>query len=583
MSESASSPGSSVNAPTLHAHRLLWAGFMAILAEGVGFSIRGGILAQGLWAHQFGFTNTELGVITGAGLTGFGVIIIFSSLIADKIGYGRLMFGAFALHSASAVLTLLTGAAFAAWGKPAAAQCLFWGTFLFALGNGLCEGVANPLIASLFPKNKSKYLSILHAGWPGGLILGGLASYFMCGGVGGQPVKWEIQMCAFLIPVAIYGGMLLGQKFPKSEASEHGVKQTDMLRELGFFGALILCALLTLWFHDLLSTTAWMHNLVGDASWLVAAVMGGVLLLAFGVSTKFAPGYFILVLLLVVHSLQGYVELGTDSWTAKISGAIMTSAQSGLLLTVYISGLMFVLRFFAGPIVHKISPLGLLFVSTVLASIGLALFGHADSAMFCILAATVFALGKTFMWPTLLAVVSERFPKGGAITIGAMGGAGMLCAGLLGGPGIGYNQDSNAADKLTKEHPQVYERYKASAPNSFLMFTTTGLDGAKVGVLDDNGKELDRTVELLAKENRTDASTAALNTWWASAKTTAAEDKPIVTEAELNGDRKAMSTTAVLPIVQAVLLLGMILYFKSSGGYKQVHIEGAGQGAKEVA
>ena len=102
-------------------------------------------------------------------------------------------------------------------------------------------------------------------------------------------------------------------------------------------------------------------------------------------------------------------------------------------------------------------------------------------------------------------------------------------------------------------------------------------------VLDDNGKELDRTVELLAKDNRTDAATAALNTWWASAKATAADDKPLVTDAELNGDRKAMSTTAVLPIVQAVLLLGMILYFKSKGGYTQVHIEGAGAGAKEVA
>jgi MFS family permease len=560
MSESVSSnPGLSANSPTLHAHRLLWAGFMAILAEGVGFSIRGGILAQGLWAHQYGFTNTELGVITGGGLTGFGVIIIFSSLIADKIGYGRLMISAFVMHAASAVVTLAAGAAFAAWGKHAAFECLFWGMFLFALGNGLCEGVANPLVASLFQKNKSHYLNILHAGWPGGLILGGLASYYMSGGAGGQPVKWQIQMSIFLIPVVIYGAMLLGQRFPKSEASEHGVKQIDMLKELGFFGALIVCFLLALWLHGLFGTVGWF--------------LGGALLLAFGVVTKFAPGYFLMVLLLIIHSLQGYVELGTDSWTGKISSAIMVSTKSGLLLVVYISGLMFVLRFFAGPIVHKISPLGLLLVSTVLASIGLTLFGYADSTMFCVLAATVFALGKTFVWPTLLAVTSERFPKGGAITIGAMGGVGMLCAGLLGGPGIGYNQDSHAADKLTKDHPQVYERYEASAPDTFLMFKTTGLDGAKVGVLDDNGQNLDPS----------DPNFAALSAWWASAKTTAAEDKPIVTAAELHGDRMAMRTTAVLPIIQAVLLLGIILYFKTRGGYKQVHIEGTGTKAKEVA
>jgi MFS family permease len=570
MSESvSSSPGLSVNAPNMHAHRLLWAGFMAILAEGVGFSIRGGILAQGLWAHQYGFTNLELGEITGGGLTGFGVIIIFSSLIADKIGYGRLMFGAFAMHFASAVVTLAAGAAFAHGGKAAAKECLTFGMFLFALGNGLCEGVANPLIASLFQQSKSKYLSILHAGWPGGLILGGLASYYMSGGAGGQPVQWQIQMSVFLIPVFIYGVMLMGQKFPKSEASEHGVKQIDMLKELGFFGALILCFLLAVWFHELLGNVGW--------------AIGAVLLLAFGLLTKFSPGYFLMILLLIIHSLQGYVELGTDSWTAKISSAIMVSTQSGLLLTVYISGLMFVLRFFAGPIVHKISPVGLLFVSTVLASIGLTLFGFADSVIFCLLAATVFAVGKTFMWPTLLAVTSERFPKGGAITIGAMGGAAMLCAGLFGGPGIGFDQDKHATQLLSKEHPQVYDRYKASTPDSFLMFTTTGLDGAKVGALDDNGKDLDRTVALLAQDNRTDTNIAALSAWWTTAKTTAAEDKPIVTEAELHGDKMAMRITAVLPVVQAIILLGILIYFKSRGGYKQVHIEGTGTTAHEVA
>src|SRR5205085_3133540 len=113
------------NGITPNAKRLLWAGFMAIAAAGVGFSIRAGILGQ--WAEQYGFTMTELGQITGGGLTGFGVIILLSSLIADRIGYGKLMISAFLLHLLSAVLTLGAGAAFAAGGKPAAFQCLFWG------------------------------------------------------------------------------------------------------------------------------------------------------------------------------------------------------------------------------------------------------------------------------------------------------------------------------------------------------------------------------------------------------------------------------------------------------------------------
>ncbi|MFM8804477.1 MAG: hypothetical protein ACKOK8_11315, partial [Planctomycetia bacterium] len=91
----------------LNPQRLLWAGFMAILAAGVGFSIRAGILGQ--WAEQYGFTQTELGAITGGGLTGFGIIILLSSLIADRIGFGPLMFAAFVMHLISAALTLATG------------------------------------------------------------------------------------------------------------------------------------------------------------------------------------------------------------------------------------------------------------------------------------------------------------------------------------------------------------------------------------------------------------------------------------------------------------------------------------------
>jgi hypothetical protein len=282
-------------------------------------------------------------------------------------------------------------------------------------------------------------------------------------------------------------------------------------------------------------------------------------------------GYFLMILLLLIHSMQGYVELGTDSWINTITGNILGSGSHGLLMLVYIFGLMFVLRFFAGPIVHKISPLGLLLASAILAAIGLTLLGHADSALFCIFAATVFAVGKTFVWPTLLAVASERFPKGGAITIGAMGGSAMLCAGLLGGPGIGFNQDSHATQKLMSENPAVYDRYKADAPNSFLFFHTTGLDGLKVGVLENNGANIDA-----------DPNLAGLKTWWAAAKATAATDRPLVEDSELYGGKAALRITAVIPVIQAVILLGILLYFKSRGGYKQVHIEGMGQAAKEV-
>src|SRR5205807_10252841 len=141
--------------------------------------------------------------------------------------------------------------------------------------------------------------------------------------------------------------------------------------------------------------------------------------------------------------------------------------NKGLLLFIYTSGLMFTLRFFGGPIEHQLSPLGLLCISGVLGAIGLTLLGTAEGIAMCVIAATVYALGKTFLWPTMLAVASERFPKGGAIVIGAMGGVGMLSAGFLGGPGIGFKQDYYATKQLKEKDPVVYEKYASKEENSF--------------------------------------------------------------------------------------------------------------------
>ena len=548
-----------------NAKRLLWAGFMAILAAGVGFSIRAGILGQ--WAEQYGFTQTELGAITGGGLTGFGIIILLSSLLADKVGFGKLMAAAFAMHIVSALLTLLTGAAYAAGGKSLAFQCLFWGMFLFAVGNGIAEAVVNPLVATLFPKDKTHYLNILHAGWPGGLIVGGLASFFMVGGGEGQKaVAWQIQMSLFLIPVLFYGLMVLGQKFPRTEASQSGVSYKEMLGELGLLGAAVLCVLLSLFFKNDLGLNPLLSGLIGAA-----------LAIGFGYKTGFKLGHVVLAFLLIVHAMVGYVELGTDSWISKITGSIMNSPQNGLLLFVYTSGLMFALRFFAGPIVEKTSPLGLLMTSAFFGATGLLLLSFSNSVVMCIIAATVYGLGKTFLWPTMLAVVSEQFPKGGAITIGAAGGVGMLSAGLLGGPGIGFFQDQNASDSLKGQSEAVYSRYKADNENSFFSLKTVGLNGQKVGVLEDEGKEAQRALELLKSQSASPDSIAAqekLVEWWNGAKATAATDKEMVKKAGLEGGKKALRITAAVPATMFLCYGLLNLYYKRRGGYKAVNVAG---------
>jgi len=100
--------------------------------------------------------------------------------------------------------------------------------------------------------------------------------------------------------------------------------------------------------------------------------------------------------------------------------------MQGILLLVYVSGIMFVARHFAGPLSHKLSAIGLLWISCLLAALGLVALSLANSPVTGVLAATVWGCGVCFMWPTMLATASERFPRGGALLMGLMGTAGTL-------------------------------------------------------------------------------------------------------------------------------------------------------------
>jgi hypothetical protein len=148
----------------------------------------------------------------------------------------------------------------------------------------------------------------------------------------------------------------------------------------------------------------------------------------------------------------------------------------------------------------------------------------------------------------------------------------MLSAGLLGGPGIGFEQDHFASENLRDKNPAVLDRYKAPTENQFLGFRTVGLDGAKVGVLEDGGTEAVRALEVLKADPNAKPEAVAnqqkLVDWWNEAKKSAGEDKTLVTEAGLYGGRMALKLTALVPATMAIIYLGMILYFKARGGYR---------------
>ena len=243
-----------------------------------------------------------------------------------------------------------------------------------------------------------------------------------------------------------------------------------------------------------------------SAHWTDRLVAAGAIWLAFGYATSFGPGSWVLAFLYLMHAIVGYVELGTDTWITNITKQVLKSGTDATLAFIWTNVLMFTLRFFAGPIVHKINPIGLLFCSAALGTIGLYLLGNpaVDSVWPWMAAVTIYGLGKTFYWPTLLGVISERFPKGGALAIGLSGGIGMISAGILGSPGIGYKQDLFTVQKLeqTPEGQETYKRYMATNdkgepdkkgfPYVTDIFPTqvpkvAGIDNAKFKVFEDYG------------------------------------------------------------------------------------------------
>jgi MFS family permease len=398
-----------------NAQRLLWAGSVAILAAGVGFGIRGGIFAN--WGAEFGFTATQLGAIGGAGFSGFCFGIVFGGLICDRVGYGKLITLAFASHVLSAVVT------FTASGAGGYAS-LYWGMFIFAYANGTLEAVANPLVATMFPSDRTHYLNILHASWPAGLALGAAIGWLL-----GDRLQWNwrIQLSLYLVPTLIYGYMFLGQHFPKSEASRAGLSLGAMLRDVGILGALVVCYLLALFGQNALGlSTPLAYGLAGTLLFFIAVI------------TRFSIGSVLLFILFVAHALVGAVELGTDGWIQNITGNLLTSEQ-GKLLFVTTSAAMFALRFSAKWLERRIglSPINILLACALIACVGINLTSRIVTFDGALTALLVYAAGKTFFWPTMLAVTSDRFPRTGAVAISIMGGIGMMSAGLIGTPGLG--------------------------------------------------------------------------------------------------------------------------------------------------
>lgn len=367
----------------MKADRLFAISCVALITTAVAFSVRGDVLDA--LGDDFHLTNAQLGVLLSPAFWGQTVaILIFGSLV-DYLGMRRVLRLSclgyiiapiaiiFAPRPAAPVTPYYTDPGFIV---------LYAAMLLIGLSQGCVEGTINPLVATVYSNDKTHRLNALHAWWPGGLIIGGLIVYAITKMMGldhtgvsaaHATLGWRIKVAMILIPAAAYGLWMMGQQFPKTERVKAGVSWLDMFAE------------------------------------------------------SLRPMF---LLLFVCMWMTASTEIGTDQWV----GTLITNltGMRGILILVYTSGIMFLLRFFVGGrLAHRLSPLGLLTVSAVLAAIGLYSLGAVHTPAQAFLAATVFGVGKTFFWPTMLGVTSERFPRGGALLLAMMGGAGNLSVAFI--------------------------------------------------------------------------------------------------------------------------------------------------------
>ncbi|MEM1082655.1 MAG: MFS transporter [Verrucomicrobiota bacterium] len=543
-----------------NANRLLWAGFVAILAAGVGFGVRGGLFP--VWEETFSLNGAQLGAISlGAGFISFCFGIIIGGIIVDKIGYGKLVFAAFLLHVLSAFVTF---AAKPGMSSETAYLFLYWGTFLFGLANGTLEAVSNPLVATLYPKNRTHYLNILHASWPLGMVFGGLIGWTL--GSGENPWNWKWQLALYLVPTLVYGVMFFGQKYPKSEASAKGLKLGEMFKDVGILGTLIVSVLLFFFlrrdfFGDLIGLNTVISSIF--AALVALALLGWVASI-----TKFAMGHWMIFVLFIAHAMVGSVELGTDGWIQNITGTILNPEQ-GKILFVFTSLVMFGLRFCAHFIESKmkVSPIGLLFICSVLAVAGLNLVSAVESFGAAFGALLVYAIGKTFFWPTMLAVIGDRFPQTGAVAMSLMGGVGMLSVGLLGGPGLGYARDRFSADELKEADAALYEEVKSTEnPSEFKPFDLPVFAPVQPISPEVLNPAKDAFVAKAAVERGSEKEEDI------EKANSLTPQQETIAKADIRGNRKVLKIDSLIPAAMAVIYLLLMLYFRTIGGYKPVSI-----------
>lgn len=362
---------------------LFVAACLALVATAMSFSLRGDVLDS--LGADFGLSHQQIGVALSPAFWGCTLSIILGGALVDSFGMRRLLLLSSAGYLVAPLLLIFaprSSQPVSPYYSDPGFLFLYAGMLTLGLAQGLVEGIVNPLVATLHPEHKTHKLSVLHAWWPGGMIVGGLIAYAITKGFGLDAVDvaparatfgWQLKLSVLWLPALGYGLMVFRHEFPPTERVAAGVPAGAMFRE------------------------------------------------------ALRPLFLLFVALMWLTTCT---ETGPDQWI----GPLITNltGMRGILILVYTAGIMFGLRqFAAGSVARLLSPLGILLGSSILSAAGLFGLASVTSPVEAFVAATIFGAGKSFFWPTMMAMTSEQFPRGGAFLLAIMGGAGNLAVAFV--------------------------------------------------------------------------------------------------------------------------------------------------------
>ena len=354
--------------------KLFNASCFALITTAMTFAVRAKI--ELVFKDDYGLTLEDIGIAFGPAFYGFTLAMIIGGFLVDLFGMKKIMNIAFITHLVGIILTLFARDF----------TLLFLGTLLIGIGNGMVEAACNPLIATLYPNEKTKMLNRFHVWFPGGIVIGSVLGFLIVDIMG---LSWMVLVGTLFIPLAIYVYLFAGQKFPPTDRVTSGVTYSEMLK------------------------------------------------------ASFANPLFLFIAFCML--LTASTELAT---TQRISSLLEKTVSNPILVLAFINGIMMVGRMFAGDVVHKLSITKMLLFSSIFSFLGLLWLSSATGA-YSFLAAGVFAIGVCYFWPTMLSFVAEKIPDSGALGLSLMGGLGMFSVSIvLWVMGSMMDMDASGADTL---------------------------------------------------------------------------------------------------------------------------------------